>query len=320
MHEKSISFTITILITCLAITMTACGPEATTPEPILETVVVTEIVEGTPMTVIHLVTPTPEPSGPRTLVICMGQEPDSLFLFGTGMLSAAHVMEAIYDFPFDHRDFAYQPVILEKLPNLADGDAYFEVVTVNEGDAVVDAAGNVVTLESNADPPIMLASPGRGEPFPYDGDLVELEQLTATFKLLPGIEWSDGTPLTADDSVYGYQLLANPDVGTTNFIVDRTAKYEALDELTTQWKGIPGFRDSTYYTNFFFPSPEHIWGQYPPKELLEAEESSRKPLGWGPYIIDEWIQGDSITLHKNPNYWRAGEWLPLFDTLVFLFT
>ncbi|GAH57391.1 unnamed protein product, partial [marine sediment metagenome] len=58
-----------------------------TPEPpIRETVVVTEIVEGTPVEVIHLVTPTPEPTGPRTLVVCMGQEPDSLFAYGTGML------------------------------------------------------------------------------------------------------------------------------------------------------------------------------------------------------------------------------------------
>jgi len=96
--------------------LSACGPEATTPEPILETLVVTEIVEGTPMTVIHLVTPTPEPTGLRTLVVCMGQEPDSLFAYGTGWLGAWHILEAIYDGPFDNRDFAYQPVILEKLP------------------------------------------------------------------------------------------------------------------------------------------------------------------------------------------------------------
>ena len=82
---------------------------------------------------------------------------------------------------------------------------------------------------------------------------------------LPGIEWSDGTPLTADDSVYGYQLLANPDVYTWSFIVVRTAIYEALDELTTQWKGIPGFRDLTYYTNFFFQVPNTSGGSTHPK-------------------------------------------------------
>jgi peptide/nickel transport system substrate-binding protein len=40
-------------------------------------------------------------------------------------------------------------------------------------------------------------------------------------------------------------------------------------------------------------------------------------MGWGPYIIDEWVQGDSITAHKNPNYWRASEGLPVFENMVF---
>ena len=320
MYRKFITYKATILVASLALILVACGPEATTPEPILETVVVTQIVEGTPMKVIHLVTPTPEPTGPRTLVICMGQEPDSLFAYGTGMLGAWHVLEAIYDGPMDARSFAYQPVILEKLPNLEEGDAYFDQVTVDENDKVVDANGKVVLLEPNSDPPIMLSPPGGGEPFEYLGGQVEMEQLSVTFKLLPGIEWSDGSPLTSHDSVYGYQLFADPVVGGIAHFIEKTAAYEALDELTTRWQGLPGFRDSTYYTNFFLPGPEHIWGQYSPKELLEMEESSRKPLGWGPYIIDEWNQGDSITLHKNPNYWRADEGLPVFDTVIYRFS
>jgi aldehyde:ferredoxin oxidoreductase len=39
-------------------------------------------------------------------------------------------------------------------------------------------------------------------------------------------------------------------------------------------------------------------------ELLEAEESTRKPLGWGPYVIEEWEAGESITLVKNRFYFR----------------
>ncbi|HTX79851.1 MAG TPA: ABC transporter substrate-binding protein, partial [Longilinea sp.] len=43
------------------------------------------------------------------------------------------------------------------------------------------------------------------------------------------------------------------------------------------------------------------------------------PLGWGPYKIDEWVQGDHIRLVKNPDYFRASEGLPKFDVLVFRF-
>ena len=70
---------------------------------------------------------------------------------------------------------------------------------------------------------------------------------------------------------------------------------------------------------FFGPAPEHIWGRYTPAELIETEVSHLKPVGWGPYMIDEWVQGESIILHKNPNYFRAVEGLPKFDMLIIRF-
>ena len=36
-------------------------------------------------------------------------------------------------------------------------------------------------------------------------------------------------------------------------------------------------------------------------------------------MIDEWVRGESLTLHKNPNYFRAAEGLPKFDTLIYRF-
>jgi peptide/nickel transport system substrate-binding protein len=54
-------------------------------------------------------------------------------------------------------------------------------------------------------------------------------------------------------------------------------------------------------------------------ELVEAEESSRTPIGWGPYVIDEWVAGDHISLSKNDLYWRADERLPKFDNVIYRF-
>jgi peptide/nickel transport system substrate-binding protein len=42
-------------------------------------------------------------------------------------------------------------------------------------------------------------------------------------------------------------------------------------------------------------------------------------MGYGPYIIQDWVAGDSITLVKNPTYFRADEGLPIFDTVIFRF-
>jgi len=40
-------------------------------------------------------------------------------------------------------------------------------------------------------------------------------------------------------------------------------------------------------------------------------------MGWGPYVIDEWVVGDSISLHRNENYFRAEEGLPKFENAVY---
>jgi peptide/nickel transport system substrate-binding protein len=71
--------------------------------------------------------------------------------------------------------------------------------------------------------------------------------------------------------------------------------------------------------SFFTPLPRHLWEGSSPEELLSAEHSARLPVGWGPYVLDEWAAGDHITLHKNPNYFRSAEGLPAFDRLVFRF-
>jgi len=72
------------LLIILPLIVAACQSTETvkTLEPVVETLVVTQVVEATPIEVIQVVTPSPGPSGPRTLVICMGAEPASLYPFG----------------------------------------------------------------------------------------------------------------------------------------------------------------------------------------------------------------------------------------------
>ncbi|MGB5845882.1 MAG: hypothetical protein WBG94_15670, partial [Anaerolineales bacterium] len=159
--------------------LAACAPAATAPpaETIIETVIVTEIVEGEPVEVIQVVTPTPEPEGPRTLVICQGQEPDTLYPYAGSMLARSNVLEAIQDGPIDANSFAYQAVILEKLPSLADGDAMLTAVTVTDGDTVVDANSDVVTLDAAAG--IMLKPAGGGDAVAYEGGDIEMDQISS---------------------------------------------------------------------------------------------------------------------------------------------
>lgn len=276
-------------------------------------------------------TPAPSPTNPpstRTLTICQGAEPDTLSIFGSTMWAANNILEAIYDGPMDSNGFSYQPVILEKLPSLADGDASIQPVAVKENDFVVNTAGEVVLLT-----PGQVVRPygcsSSACAITWKGEPLEMAQLSASFTLKENIRWSDGEPLTADDSVFGFEMATNcrvPDdpnftCGTLGAgglkTAASTASYTALDGRTTQWVGLPGFLDQTYMTNFAHPLPRHQAQGYTPQQFLDVE--ARKPLGWGPYIIDKWQPGEYIHMSKNPYYFRLSEGLPHFDQLTIRF-
>jgi peptide/nickel transport system substrate-binding protein len=268
--------------------------------------------------------PTPEP---KALTICLLDEPDSLYLYGTSDAAAQHIWQAIYDGPLDSRGYSYQPVVLTALPSLAEGQAVTETITVQAGERVLAADGEVTTLA----PGVALRGIA-GERLTFDGTPAPMAHMVVTFTLQADVYWSDGIPLTADDSVFSFELAAalaadretNAGAGrsstaTAGFVVERTASYRAADARTVVWSGVPGFLDHAYYLNFWHPLPRHAWASLSTAELFTADVSTRRPLGWGPFIIDEWVPGDSITLVRNPIYFRALQGLPHLDIITFRF-
>jgi peptide/nickel transport system substrate-binding protein len=304
-----------VLVACGPAEPTAVPPGEPTPKPAEPTKKPAEPTAVPPTPV-----PTDEPPPPKTLVICQGQEPDTMYIYGGSMLAASHVQNAMYDGPIDGRSFGYQAVILEKLPALQDGDAVINTVTVSEGDMVVNNVGDPEELT----PDVTVIRPAgcytEDCEVTYAGGDVEMEQMVVTFQMLDGIMWADGTPTLASDSAYAYSLYMDPDTPTpSRYLGERTANYEATGDLTTVWTGLPGYRDSTYFTNFWQPLPEHQLGHMTPAEIVSSEEASRIPLGYGAFTSLEWVAGDHFTVVKNPYYFRADEGLPKVDTIVFRF-
>jgi peptide/nickel transport system substrate-binding protein len=297
------------LLLILTLMIPACTPQVTAPAPVL----LEETATAAPPVTI---TSTP---ALRSLNICLGEEPTTLYPYGNLTPSARSVLAAVYDGPMDVRNYIYEPVILEKIPSLADGDAQVSPVTVKAGDKVVDASGNVVTLSNGVR---IRPSTCRADDcaVSYNGSSnIQMDQMVATFTLLKDLMWSDGKPLTSADSIYSYQLASDAATPVSKYVIDRTASYEAADDQTVQWWGLPGYIDSDYYTNFWMPLPQHAWSELNATDLLKNEVSSRLPVGWGPYIIDKWEPGKSIHLVKNLNYFLAASGLPKFDELTFLF-
>lgn len=259
-------------------------------------------------------------STPDTLTICLGVEPKSLYLYNDRGKSADLVLQAIYDGPVDVINGQPVPVILESLPDFKTGSAAVEPIAVSLGDPVVDSKGGVTLLDIGV------------EVFPsgcldqtcaaaFDGETpLMMDQISAEFTIKPGILWSDGQPITAQDSVFSFEIASDPATPADHFFTDRTASYLPLDDLTIEWRSLPGLRADEFSDYFWPPLPVHHLGQFQVEELLSAEEANRQPLGWGPYVIQSWLPGKSIELTRNPFYFRVEDSLPHFDRLVFRIT
>ncbi len=295
--------------------LSACQPADTLP-PTVPAGTITPPSTPTPS---ETEEPNPTPVLPRTLTICLGQEPNSLYPLSNLNGAARSVLSAIYDGPMDTFVNGYQPVILKRIPSIENGDAQVVAVPVKRGDAVVDVNGNPTVLDLGLD---VLPSGCKDEScaLKYDGrNDFQMDQIIVTFRLLPGLLWSDGTPLAASDSAYAFKLAADPATPVSKYLTDRTLIYEAVDEETAQWWGKPGFIDPTYADNFWAPLPKHIWNTATAAELAKSDAAKISPLGWGPYVMGEWVIGDYIRLEKNANYFRAADGFPKFETLIFKF-
>ena len=305
-----------IFLGSMIIFLAACGGMATIEPP-----VATEVTQA-PLPSPQ-VSPTPQP---RTLTVCAGSEPSELFLYNELTYIKGVILSTLYDGPIDQVNYGYQPVILEKLPSLADGDAVIEMVQAKEGDLVVDNSGTLTVLQ----PGVVVRPAGCRSSdcaAAYASGPFEMDHMRVDFHIKKGVQWSDSQPLLAADSVFSYQLATNPDVlyGNNGLVsgsaesVSFTASYTALDDYTTEWIGLPGFFDPNYQTNFFSPLPLHQLSAYAVPQLLEANEVLYSPLGWGPYRVTSWEPGVQMTLEPNPYYYRAAEGLPFFTTVYIRF-
>lgn len=140
---------------------------------------------------------------------------------------------------------------------------------------------------------------------------VSADGKTITYKLKDGIKWSDGQPLTCADIQFTQEAIMTPGVGivsTTGYsVVD---KIECPDPLTVVIK----FKEfyAPYLTLFDdFIYPKHATGD--PKDMKNWAYN-RKPVGTGPFKVDEWVADSHVVLSRNPNYREKDK--PYLDQFV----
>ncbi|HET8631409.1 MAG TPA: ABC transporter substrate-binding protein, partial [Thermomicrobiales bacterium] len=147
---------------------------------------------------------------------------------------------------------------------------------------------------------------------------ISADGLTYTFKLRPGIKWSDGQPLTAKDVVFTYTVMTDPKLASprSGELTERVASVSAADDLTAVFK-MKKVVAPFLVTDMFPICPEHILGSVPPDQIKSHPFSTGDPkatVGTGPFKFKEWVKDDHATFEKNPLYFR-GE--PALDEYVF---
>mgnify|MGYP004458301243 FL=1 len=145
---------------------------------------------------------------------------------------------------------------------------------------------------------------------------------TYTFHLRDGAKWSNGTPVTANDFVYGWRRLVDPELASEyNFIMDTIGVVNAADVIAgtkpLEDLGVEATDDSTFVVHLnqpcgfllglmafpsFFPLNQEF---YESKGSDYAVGSVDDLIYCGPYTMTEWSAGNQYTFTKNEDYWDA---------------
>ncbi|MFW3578770.1 peptide ABC transporter substrate-binding protein [Vagococcus fluvialis] len=142
---------------------------------------------------------------------------------------------------------------------------------------------------------------------------------TYTFKLRDDAKWSDGSQVTAEDFVYGWQQIVTPSIGSPNADVMvgviKNAKEIYEDGADPKTLGVKAIDETTLEVQLERPVPYlkslltfAIF--YPKKEIFITEQgkdfatSSEKLLYNGPFVMEGWEAfADEWTYKPNAEYW-----------------
>src|SRR5438552_11254027 len=198
-------------------------------------------------------------------------------------------------------------------------------------------AGGTVTIPIGADPTLNPWSPNAfveslfinrvifdgitkpGKDLAPAPDLAEswttaADGLSWTFKLRSGVKWSDGTPFSADDVAFTFNdVVLKPDLGAQN-----RASYAAVKTVTVVDPTTVRFDLSRKFAALasFLAYNAGIL----PKRVLSADPlkttsfNKGVPVSTGPFKVEKYTSGQSVSLVRNENYFGPK---PYLDKVVF---
>jgi peptide/nickel transport system substrate-binding protein len=151
-------------------------------------------------------------------------------------------------------------------------------------------------------------------PTQANGD-VSPDSTVVTWKLKPGVTWSDGQPFTSQDVVFTFQMLmdpANPVLNRSDYTVMKSVTALDDDTAVVTYKRLY----APYRLAFPYVFPAHVFNG---QTNIAQDPFNRAPsVATGPFVFTSWVSGDTITLNRNRNYREPGK--PYLDGVIVKFT
>jgi peptide/nickel transport system substrate-binding protein len=143
--------------------------------------------------------------------------------------------------------------------------------------------------------------------------------MTLTFRLQPGLRFSDGEPLTAHDVAFTFRFVMDERIAAprSRAYLEKLESVEALDDLTVVFTFAEPYFNALQLAGGLDVLAEHFYARY----LDEPETFNQSRgilLGSGPYRLADplsWTPDSGrVELERNPRYWGPID--PPFDRLV----
>lgn len=146
------------------------------------------------------------------------------------------------------------------------------------------------------------------------------DDLKYTFKVKKGIQWQDGNPFTINDWVFTLETLADPDYDGPRYSgvaviqgaeekrngqADRISGIKKIDDYTAEITFKEHKANNLLELWTSAPISEKVFKDIPVKDMAKSDAVRKNLIGIGPYKVKRIVDGESVELVKNKDYWRG---------------
>ena len=142
---------------------------------------------------------------------------------------------------------------------------------------------------------------------------------TITLNMQHDVLWHDGVPMTLDDLVFVFEVMATPGytgirfgnneqsiVGIMDFHYGYSDTIEGLvlsnnnRTLTIHLEVMPP--EILYFGLWSSPAPRHVFGHMNVEDIPNSDEFRLQPIGWGPFQVISIVPGETVHLRRFDDY------------------